>query len=237
MQDDKENISLQSPLPSRVGSAAKLSVLRFQAPRGKSFSPNTAKQILLQELGPSPSRESLATFVAQLTPQERKRFLGEDMRTPAAQRGGQRAGDTSPTPGTLYSSPGVGSFNVEGGDSGRKGLFSITTPFRAPLSMHRSPRYQHIHPCTNAQYTFTRTHARTHTHTYTHTHTHIITHTYIHTRTYSRTHKHTYTHRHAHTHTHIHTTCMHTHTHTHTRAAMFRCFATWFTVYLAILPA
>jgi len=190
MQDDKENISLQSPLPSRVVSASKPSVLRFQAPRGKSFSPNTAKQILLQELGPSPSRESLATFVAQLTPQERKRFLGEDMRTPAAQRGGQRAGDTSPTPGTLYSSPGVGSFDVGGGDSGRKGLFSITTPSRAPLSMHRSPRYQHIHPCTNAQYNFT------HTHTRTHTHTHTYTHTYIHTHMYTRTHllTHTQTH-------------------------------------------
>jgi len=30
---------------------------------------------------------------------------------------------------------------------------------------------------------------------------------------------------------------MHTHTHTHTRAAMFRCVATWFSVYLATLPA
>jgi hypothetical protein len=113
---DKENLhanaSFSSPAPSLLGtpqglraSHIKQSAPRFLRPsRGKSFSPATIKQILLRELGPSPSREALSSFVSRLSREERRLFLSrEDLAATPNQDGlpatpQLRMKDASPSP-------------------------------------------------------------------------------------------------------------------------------------------
>jgi hypothetical protein len=80
LDDDKENVS-----PTVLMQQLKSSV-RMQSPSifpsrrssvGKPLSPSQAKQIVLKALGPSPTREALATFANGLNKDERRLFLGD----------------------------------------------------------------------------------------------------------------------------------------------------------------
>eukprot|EP00960_Hanusia_phi_P078121 768783-Hanusia_phi.AAC.4 len=59
------------------------SVLRSKKSR-RSFTPAQTKQVLLQALGPSPSRDQLAQFVSSLSEEERMLFLGTPSPSPRA---------------------------------------------------------------------------------------------------------------------------------------------------------
>ena len=68
----------------------------------------TVKQILLRELGPSPSREELSIFVSKLSKEERSLFLATtpeqasaDAKSPPAATPQSRAQSVSPSPFAL----------------------------------------------------------------------------------------------------------------------------------------
>jgi hypothetical protein len=93
-------VRLLSPAASVVGSSTKQSAdrgLRRRSIGKASLSPEQAKQIILKTLGPSPSREALGRFVAGLSRDERRLFLGDSRRaTPnelSSREGARRRSD------------------------------------------------------------------------------------------------------------------------------------------------
>jgi len=75
--------------------------------RCPAMSQATVKQILLKELGPSPSREELSIFVSKLSKEERSLFLAtpeqaaSDETSPPAAAPQSRALSVSPSPFAL----------------------------------------------------------------------------------------------------------------------------------------